>query len=365
MQTGHQGGGAFYSKARLSDKHTEESADSVPEFNSSGSQNRHSNSKGIFTSREAGKDLFSYRVHTTPRKSRCDDFSPAAGTFHCKNRPGGLGEISLENITVDFTTVSESYQGKETQGHSYFSSTEGLTKMVDEPGQPQPGSFHSTSSSHHSDNRCQFEGMGTHCLHRVVQGKWTSLEARNSINWLELRAIKLALFTFQDLIKKQFVVVQTDNITAKAHINRQGGDQRSGSTSGVHSGFSMGGSPSNWNGCSTSEMAKRPPVSLSPSPNSHQGPGQDTGGEGGHYSSGPLLAKETLLFRTDTAVSKGTLETPVQKDLPSQGPIFHPDPSWAFSLHGMETERKDLELAGLSKDITDIMFQARPATRGI
>lgn len=61
--------------------------------------------------------------------------------------------------------------------------------------------------------------MGTH----MAQGQWTQEEANRSINWLELRAIRLVLLSFQQYIADQHVLVLTDNITAKAHVNRQGG----------------------------------------------------------------------------------------------------------------------------------------------
>ncbi|XP_060548605.1 uncharacterized protein LOC132712109 [Pantherophis guttatus] len=67
------------------------------------------------------------------------------------------------------------------------------------------------------------QGWGAHCRGHLAQGVWTSVESRRSINWLELRAIYLALRTFHHLVSNSHVLVLTDNITAKAHVNHQGG----------------------------------------------------------------------------------------------------------------------------------------------
>jgi hypothetical protein len=55
-----------------------------------------------------------------------------------------------------------------------------------------------------------------------VQGLWTQEEAGQSINWRELKAIDLALRSFANL-HHTTVLIRTDNTTAKAYVNRQGG----------------------------------------------------------------------------------------------------------------------------------------------
>ncbi|XP_034260139.2 uncharacterized protein LOC132711049 [Pantherophis guttatus] len=68
-------------------------------------------------------------------------------------------------------------------------------------------------------------GWGAHLGAQVVQGQGSQVEAKFSINWLELRAVHLALRHFQDILLHQHVLVLTDNVTTKAHINREGGTQ--------------------------------------------------------------------------------------------------------------------------------------------
>ncbi|KAE8591808.1 hypothetical protein XENTR_v10018578 [Xenopus tropicalis] len=57
---------------------------------------------------------------------------------------------------------------------------------------------------------------------RAAQGFWTQEEARLPINILELRAILLALHSWEHLLRNQVVRIQSDNATAVAYINRQG-----------------------------------------------------------------------------------------------------------------------------------------------
>ncbi|XP_034275668.1 uncharacterized protein LOC117666806 [Pantherophis guttatus] len=66
-------------------------------------------------------------------------------------------------------------------------------------------------------------GWEAHLGAQVVQGLWSPVEAKNNINWLELRAVCLALRHFQDMVLHQHVLVLTDNTATKAHINREGG----------------------------------------------------------------------------------------------------------------------------------------------
>ena len=65
---------------------------------------------------------------------------------------------------------------------------------------------------------------GTHC-----KGNWSLPESKLHINYLELKAVFLALKEFQDLCSNKIVFVATDNTTRVANRNREI-DMRSGST---------------------------------------------------------------------------------------------------------------------------------------
>ncbi|XP_013908504.1 PREDICTED: uncharacterized protein LOC106538525 [Thamnophis sirtalis] len=63
------------------------------------------------------------------------------------------------------------------------------------------------------------QGWGAHILSHMAQGLWSCSDQRNSINWLELKAVFLALLQFHSLVANAHVLVLT---ATKAHINRQG-----------------------------------------------------------------------------------------------------------------------------------------------
>lgn len=66
-------------------------------------------------------------------------------------------------------------------------------------------------------------GWGAHLQDEWTQGRWSADEASRSINFLELRAIRLALLHFQGRVTGAHILVRMDNTTAKAYLNRQGG----------------------------------------------------------------------------------------------------------------------------------------------
>lgn len=58
---------------------------------------------------------------------------------------------------------------------------------------------------------------------RAVNGIWDPRLAQAHINVLKLWAVFLALKHFQQFLQGQHVLINTDNSTAVAYINRQGG----------------------------------------------------------------------------------------------------------------------------------------------
>ena len=71
------------------------------------------------------------------------------------------------------------------------------------------------------------EGWGAHLNEHTARGSWSVLESKLHINYLELKAVFLALREFQDLCVNNIVLVATDNTTVVAYINKEGG-MRSG-----------------------------------------------------------------------------------------------------------------------------------------
>ena len=67
------------------------------------------------------------------------------------------------------------------------------------------------------------EGWGAHLNERTTRGSWSVPESKLHINYLELKAVFLALKDFQDLCIGKIVLVATDNTTVVAYINKEGG----------------------------------------------------------------------------------------------------------------------------------------------
>ena len=72
------------------------------------------------------------------------------------------------------------------------------------------------------------EGWGAHLGDFTARGVWSKPQSRLHINFLELKAVLLALKSFEPLCKGHIVLVATDNTTVVSYINKQGG-MRSGS----------------------------------------------------------------------------------------------------------------------------------------
>ena len=71
------------------------------------------------------------------------------------------------------------------------------------------------------------EGWGAHLNGFIARGTWSLPESKLHINYLELKAVFLALKDFQNLCVRKMVLVATDNTTVVLYINKEGG-MRSG-----------------------------------------------------------------------------------------------------------------------------------------
>ena len=67
------------------------------------------------------------------------------------------------------------------------------------------------------------EGWGAHLNEHIARGSWSLLESKLHINYLELKAVFLALKEFQKACIGKMVLVATDNTTVVAYINKEGG----------------------------------------------------------------------------------------------------------------------------------------------
>ena len=67
------------------------------------------------------------------------------------------------------------------------------------------------------------QGWGAHLENMTVSGNWTNQEKLLHINILELKAVFLALKSFQNKILDKRVLIATDNATVVSYLNKQGG----------------------------------------------------------------------------------------------------------------------------------------------
>ena len=64
------------------------------------------------------------------------------------------------------------------------------------------------------------EGWGAHLGDSTARGVWSPMESLFHINYLELKAVLLALKAFEHLCRDQIVLVATDNTTVVSYINK-------------------------------------------------------------------------------------------------------------------------------------------------
>ena len=72
------------------------------------------------------------------------------------------------------------------------------------------------------------EGWGAHLNKSTARGTWSLPESKAYINYLELKAVFLALKEFQDLCWSTIVLIATDNTTVVAYINKEEGGEVGG-----------------------------------------------------------------------------------------------------------------------------------------
>ena len=66
-------------------------------------------------------------------------------------------------------------------------------------------------------------GWGAHFFDQVMSGMWSEQEKLLHISLLEMKALFLALQSFQELVAGHRVTVMCDNLIVVAYINKQGG----------------------------------------------------------------------------------------------------------------------------------------------
>ena len=92
------------------------------------------------------------------------------------------------------------------------------------PGQP----LHPLKLALQTFTGASKEGWDAHLNEHTARGTWSLPESKLHINYLELKAVFLALKEFKDLCLSNIVLVATDNTTVVAYINKEGGGVKLG-----------------------------------------------------------------------------------------------------------------------------------------
>ena len=67
------------------------------------------------------------------------------------------------------------------------------------------------------------QGWGAHMRDAQICGKWDRLTAETKhINWLEMKAVSLALKHFKQDVQGKVVIIRTDNTTVVSYLNKRG-----------------------------------------------------------------------------------------------------------------------------------------------
>ena len=160
---------------------------------------------------------------------------PSQGTY-VPNRPaysnrktGSPGETPHEThpVAPKATLESSRIPGKGDSGSKVPSPTPSMVDQGDKClNRTALAPFESCRTQIFTD--ASKEGWGAHLGDFTARGVWSVPESHLHINFLELKAVLLALKRFQHLVQGKVVLVATDNTTVVAYINKEGG-MRSGS----------------------------------------------------------------------------------------------------------------------------------------
>lgn len=156
-------------------------------------------------------------------KSHRLDFAGTTARFsHINNRHGAMGTFPHKTTTKDSSSLTMGDCEEETQVASYSNTTEKITDVVDSGQTPISGDPFSLTMPDTSDNRCQYKRLVCPLLRPGSAGKMDGMGGNQPHKLARTQSSKAGT-CLSSLIGQQHVLVKTDNVTAKAHINQQGG----------------------------------------------------------------------------------------------------------------------------------------------
>ncbi|XP_077144645.1 uncharacterized protein LOC143807216 [Ranitomeya variabilis] len=137
------------------------------------------------------------------------------------NRSGPICPVSPQASPTSYPQVLGQEPFISRQGVPANIVNQEVPALVAQANLASKGEILSHRSMEGSDHRCEPDGLG--CGAPTPQGNWSPMEATMPINILEIRAILLALRAFHHLLAASHIRIQSDNATAVAYMNHQGG----------------------------------------------------------------------------------------------------------------------------------------------
>ncbi|XP_061488955.1 uncharacterized protein LOC133387687 [Rhineura floridana] len=160
-------------------------------------------------------DTTNIRRHHASRQSARD--------VHLYNPHCAMGSSPHLAPSMDSVAISTGHCQLQPSQSSFEPCTAPLLPLVDQGSTPLQGHVVQRTPQNRCNRRCQPHRLGSPLNSQYVQEVWSTAEQTQSINWLELKAVHLALRHFQSLFPLDHVLIRTDNMCVKSHLNRQGG----------------------------------------------------------------------------------------------------------------------------------------------
>ncbi|XP_039178069.1 uncharacterized protein LOC120298392 [Crotalus tigris] len=121
-----------------------------------------------------------------------------------------------------------------------------VTQMVEFSGHCQGSEFRERSRIVLTTDTSLF-GWGAHLQYQIAQGRWSKEDLKHNINWLELRAIHLALCHFSHKVRGQHVLVLNGQHSSQSPCESSRGNQVKFSDDGSQTALFLGRGQSSLN----------------------------------------------------------------------------------------------------------------------
>ncbi|XP_072039388.1 uncharacterized protein [Amphiura filiformis] len=155
------------------------------------------------------------------RSSHC--LAKSVRTHGQSSRPGAELSYAYETNSAAPTGVLQTQLPLSLQDGSNVGTDPRQTQVVVHDGQPEHRGQISCPLLSLPSRRTRRRWAGGHIQDQTASGLWSPTEAKSHINLLELWAVERTIQAFEDQLMGCKFIVQSDNSTVVAYINKQGG----------------------------------------------------------------------------------------------------------------------------------------------